>query len=79
MWQKYGMIKPGMTHAEVYAILPPTGAFPGAGGMIESWNCGRIHGEGCTMTVVYGADGRVSKVDRRHRHAESNLSTDRVK
>ena len=70
-WQKCCKVKKGMTYSEVYAILPSAGRFKiHDSHELETWfivfeNIGKDH---VLMTVEYGADGRVLKIDRQIEH-----------
>jgi hypothetical protein len=68
VWQKYRMVKPGMTCSQVYAIEPaPDGTFRTIDGkQMASWSFGTVVGAGdhAGMTVLFGKDGRVERVDR---------------
>ena len=70
VWQKYGMVKPGMTDSEVAAILSETRSTRHqsmASGQ-ERWS----FREGYTFVIIwidYGTDGRVKKI---HREIDSN-------
>ncbi len=66
-WQKCCKVKEGMTYSQVYAILPPTGRFPGYGSEeMEDWllGCSNIGQDHVMMHVVYGKNGRVIHIDR---------------
>jgi hypothetical protein len=69
-WQKFCMIKEGMTHSQVYAILPSTGRFGAADGLEqESWKSeGNVEQDCAMMTLLYGEDGRVIRIDRGIEH-----------
>jgi hypothetical protein len=70
--QKYRMVKRGMTHSQVYAILPANDIFQGRGAATEEWQFGSVSTDAKgpqVMTTVFtdvtfGADGRVQKVGR---------------
>ena len=69
-WQKYCKIKEGMTHSQVYAILPSTGRFGAADGLEqETWKSeGNVEQDFASMTLLYGKDGRVIQIDRGIEH-----------
>lgn len=68
VWQKYRMVKEGMTSAQVFAIEPsPEMTFRTVNGnQMASWSYGTPFGNDdyASMDVVFGKDGRVERVDR---------------
>jgi hypothetical protein len=70
-WQKCCKVQKGMTYTEVYAILPSAGRFKiHDSHELETWfivfeNIGKDH---VSMTVEYGADGRVVDIERSMEH-----------
>jgi hypothetical protein len=81
IWQKYHMVKPGMTASEVYAVEPtPTMTFGTVDGkQAASWSFGSPFSAGdyANMSVLFGKNGRVERVDRNigHGHIPHDVLT----
>lgn len=75
VWQKYRMVKPGMTSSEVFSIEPPPEgtARTVAGNQMASWSYGSplADEDYAYMDVVFGQDGRVVRVHREHGHGHA--------
>jgi hypothetical protein len=81
MYQKSGLVKPGMTYSQVYAILPPqTKPSPLPNRKeLEEWSFGRNSGDSgdiAYLQVIFGTDGRVQKINRRIEHMRFGIATE---
>ncbi len=65
------MVKPGMSRAEVHALLPPPKeTVEQVDSAAEVWHYGNIAQGVCHMEVKFGADGRVDRVSRWRRPSQ---------
>src|SRR5580704_17127949 len=71
-WQKYCLVKEGMTDSEVYALEPAPTLIIGEKGenQMVAWKCGSslANEDYASMTILFGKDGRVQTVDRERGH-----------